>query len=280
VIFNFTDNPPHVGENDIPLAGTAVVFRANSISGFSPSSGEGSTITYRGTVVANDGITYPVFDLIVPTLSLTAKNLRGDGTVLVLPDGGEVRATVSTMTYTALGMWTYHKTSSPSGAYISYANTGSATPAANVPSTGTAVFKGSGTMGGVIGTYWEPSPTGTVQGGSLKGNAEITVNFASDSFAGTFNNMTATPSGGVATPWNDVTFSGTLARASNVGASARTNASSPPDGAAAGFSSAATGLLQGGFNGPNAEELGGSWTLSEQTSAGGKVAIGSFGAAR
>ena len=277
--FNFTDNPPHIGENNIPLAGTTVVLGANSISGFSPSSGEGSTITYRGTIVSG-GITYPVFDLIVPTLSLTAKNLRGDGTVLVLPDGGEVRATVSTMTYTALGMWTYHKTSSPSGMYVSYANTGSATPAANVPSTGTAVFKGGGTTGGVIGTYWEPSPTGTVQGGSLKGNADITVNFASDSFTGTFNNMTATPSGGTATPWNDVTFSGTLGRATNVAASARTNASPPPAGATAGFSSAATGLLQGGFNGPNAEELGGSWTLSEQTSAGGKVAIGSFGAAR
>jgi hypothetical protein len=44
------------------------------------------------------------------------------------------------------------------------------------------------------------------------------------------------------------------------------------------MSSAATGTFKGAFYGPNANELGAIWSLSEPTSDGGKSALGVIGA--
>jgi hypothetical protein len=47
-----------------------------------------------------------------------------------------------------------------------------------------------------------------------------------------------------------------------------------------GMTTAATGTFQGKFYGPNAEELGLVWSLHDNTSDGGKTAVGVIGATK
>jgi hypothetical protein len=217
----------------------------------------------------------------IPSLGLNHVAVKGDGTPVTLPDGSTFNAAVSYMGYTLLGAWSYTPASGTQ-AYVGQLITGYATDPSNVPTTGTATYTGSsGAAGsGVRGAYAVPSGTGTIQGGTLTGDVTFNANFANNTANGSFTNMTATPTGGAApTPWNDVTFSASLGRTpSLVGAIGHTSTTgAPANGGTAGFSSAATGTLSAMFYGPNAEEVGGVWTLSESTSGGGKAAFGTFG---
>lgn len=280
-VFNFTTSPPAIG-TVMGLVGPAVKITSTSVG--AAGIGSGSQAIYRGTVTSN-GTTYPVFDISIPSLSLTATNVRGDGTIVTLADGSKVAATAGTLNYTLLGAWTY----APASGGISYlgiAGTGAATPAANVPTSGSATYIGGGSSkGGVVGAYFVPSGTGTIAAGSLTGSVSATANFATNAISGTMTNMTATPtSGGAATPWNDVSFSGAITRSAGatVPFNGTTSASAAPVGAgSAGFSSSATGLINGGFTGPNAQEIGATWTLTDPTAAGGgRTAIGGFAGAK
>jgi hypothetical protein len=203
---------------------------------------------------------------------------------VTLADGSKVAAVVGTLTYTLLGAWTYV----PASGGVSYFGSvaaGSATPAGSVPTTGSATYTGNGANGGVGGAYFVPSGTGTIAAGSLQGNLSMTANFATNAVNGSMTNMTATPTGGGAsTPWNDVSLSGSISRSSGpvTAINGTTVAGAAPAGAGtAGFSSAATGRFFGGFFGPNADEVGGTWTLTDPNAAGGgKTAFGAFGGAK
>lgn len=277
--FNFTTNPPPVG-TVIGLLGPAVKVTSTVVS--AAGTGTGGTATYRGTVTSN-GTVFPVFDLKIPALSLNATNVRGDATTVTLADGGTVAAAIGTLNYTLLGAWTY----APAGGGTSYLGTtvtGSGTAPANVPTSGSATYSGSSGHGGALGVYFVPSGTGTITSGTLAGNASVTANFTNGAVTGTLSNMTATPAaGGTATPWNDVALSATVSREpATVFFNGSTSTGNAPAGAGpAGFSSAATGSLQGGFYGPNAEEVGATWSLTEPNAAGGgKTAFGAFAGAR
>jgi len=281
---NFTTSPPPVGTT-IPLAGGTVVVSPNTIADANVTQ---ITATYRGTVTTN-GVVYPVFDLSIPALSITASNVRGDGTSTAVSGGGQIAATYSTLTYSLAGIWAYTPASGGKG-YLGVATTGYLTPAANIPTTGSATYTGnassSGPNGGVAGYYAVPNGSGSVQQGVLSGNVSLNVNFTTNAAAGSFTNMTATPinsdaTSGTATPWNDVSISGNLSRTGATAGviSGRTSTSGAPSGAGvAGFSSAASGQISGTLNGPQGQEVAGTWTLSESTAAGGKAAFGAFGA--
>jgi hypothetical protein len=140
-----------------------------------------------------------------------------------------------------------------------------------------------GLAGGVVGAYFVPSGTGTIQGGTVNGNVTINVDFGTNKSSGTFNNMTATANGSTtSTPWNSLVLSGSLDRGP-VGAimgGAITNTGAPANAGAAGFSAAATGSYAGQLYGPTAQEVGGTWKVSEPNSTNGKAAFGVFGATK
>ncbi|HEY4076158.1 MAG TPA: transferrin-binding protein-like solute binding protein [Rhizomicrobium sp.] len=278
--FNFKTSPPPNG-TVFGISGPAVKFTSTSVS--PAGAGSDATATYRGTANSNGNV-YPVFDLKVPALSLNATNLHGDGTSVTLADGGKVSGAVGTFNYTLLGVWTYAPAGGASG-YIGAGVNGSATLPANVPATGIATYNGSGNTGGVFGAYFVPSGTGTVAVGTLTGNVSLTTSFTTNSVNGTMNSMMATPTdGSAATPWNTVSLSGSISRASPVSAGfggAATVASVPANAGKAGFSTTASGSFAGAFYGPNAEEVGATWTLTDPNAAGGgKTAFGAFAATK
>jgi len=279
--FNFSTNLPPAG-TVFTLAGPAVKLTSTSVgaSGIDPSK---SRATYRGTVTTNGQI-YPVFDLSIPDISLTAANVRGDGTPVTTADGGKVLAGISTLNYTLLGVWSYTPASGGTG-YLGVAVNGFGTKPASLPTSGTATYTGASTVGGgasgVVGAYFVPSGSGSIAGGTLSGNVSLTTDFTSNNVNGTMSNMMATPTGsGTATPWNTISLNGRISRPAQdtpgfAGATATTAA--PAGAGAAGFSSSATGGFSGLFYGPNAEEVGASWTLADPSAAGGgKAAFGVF----
>jgi hypothetical protein len=266
---SFTANPPPLGTT-IPLGGGTAALTPTSVANFN--AGQVSAI-YRGTVT-NGGITYPVFDLTIPALSLTASNVRGDGTVVTLADGGKISAGIASMNYALLGAWNYTPASG-STSYLGQVVTGYGTAPPSVPTSGSAAYVGIGT---VIGAYAVPSGANAIEGGSLNGDASVNVNFANNTVSGSLTNMKAQAAGSnTTTPWNNVSLSGTLTRgASDVTMSGPTNTTTTTG--TAGFSGAAHGSFDGALYGPTAQEIAGGWNLSESTTGGGKAAFGTFGA--
>lgn len=276
---SFTTNPPPVGSK-IPLGGNSVAITPTSVAD-SGVTNNTITATYRGTA---PGTSVPIFDFSIPSLSVTATNLRADGTPVTVSNGGQVAATFATMTYTLVGAWAYTPTGgNPS--YIGQVVTGYSTAASAVPTTGTASYTGNPNTalgGGVIGAYAVPAGNGTIAAGTLAGNVSINANFAANTATGNFTNMVATPvtGGGSASPWNDVSFSANFSRStSGVTMSGNMTAAAPPANAGvAGFAAGSGGGMVAEFYGPAAQEVGGNWFIREGSATNGKAAFGTFGA--
>jgi hypothetical protein len=280
---NFTTNPPPVGAN-LSLGGNSIKV-SSALTSVTDSGINNATITatYRGTA---PGTTIAQFDFSIPSLSITANNLRADGTPVNV-SGGTVAATFATMNYTLVGAWAYNQTGG--GGYLGQVASGYTTAPSAVPTTGTASYSGNPNTalgGGVIGAYAVPSGTGTITAGTLVGNVSLNANFAANTATGSFTNMVATPAtgGGAAAPWNDVNFMANFTRGTGaVTMTGPMTAGAPPANAGtAGFAAGSTGTVFGMFYGPTAQEVGGNWVLSDPAggTAGtnGKAAFGTFGA--
>jgi hypothetical protein len=278
---NFSTNLPPVG-TQFGLPGTIVKVTSTSIggAGLSASARSMDQAIYEGVVTSN-GVTYPVFNLNVPSLGFTANNVRGDGTTAATSTGGTVTAAVATLNYTVLGAWTY---TPPGGGttYLGQTASGFLTPDSGIPTTGNATYVGNGSStGGVVGAYAVNTSNG-VQIGTLSGNVSITANFGPNNLSGTMTNMSATAAGSsTPQPWNNVTLSGFLGVNQPITKNTFTGttaASAAPSGSgSAAFTTAAQGQFAGEFYGPNAQELGATWTLYEPTN-GGKAAFGTIAA--
>jgi hypothetical protein len=109
----------------------------------------------------------------------------------------------------------------------------------------------------------------------LTGQASVDVNFGTGKVNGSLFNMTSYNSGPALDPepWNNVSLVGNLSGTTMHGATSVTSAPSSP----VALSSSATGTFTGALFGPNAQELGLSWTLYDP-SGNGKSAIGVVGA--
>ena len=152
------------------------------------------------------------------------------------------------------GWWDYDDNVGRYGVFVA----GYQTPAASIPTTGTATYAGL-----VAGAVFFPglSP-GTTHCAcnivALTGNAAFTANFGTRNVSGIMTGMMA---GGAA--WNDVAFNSTITGNSFSGT---TNVASVPGGPAS-MSASATGTLEGRFFGPTAQEAGAVWTLFDGTNA-------------
>lgn len=272
---NFSTSLPPVGTT-FPLLTSGWQLSLHTVSDASVS---GGTVTFQGVSAG-----HPILQISIPSISLNASNIVTDGSTTTLSDGSRLNFGSGVLNYAALGMWSYFPQSG-AGGFEGAALTGYQTQAGHVPTSGSATYNGvSGTVqgaanaGGVVGQIWVPSQSGNpIQGGGLSGNATVNVNFGSGSVSGQLTNMTVSASGAV--PWNNVNLAGSLSGASLSGT---TSTSGPPAGSPAlfpqGFSSAATGTFKGALYGPNANEIGAIWSLSEPTSDGGKSALGVIGA--
>jgi hypothetical protein len=266
--FDFVSNPPPAG-TPFGLFGPAVKVTGTTVE--AANKGTDGRLTYRG--LASDGV--PTFDISIPAINLNATNVRADGTLAPASGGGTALLGIATLKYTAAGVWGY----SPGGgiSYAGMAATGSGTPIANVPTAGSASYSGT-----TVGIYFVPSGTGTISTGALSGDIVVTVNFGTGAVSGTLSGMATKPAdGGASTAWNDVALSADVKRLTNNASFIGTTSTggAPAGSGKAGFSSAATGGLGGAFFGPNADEIGGTWALTDPGAAGGgKTAFGAFGA--
>lgn len=160
------------------------------------------------------------------------------------------------LTSSAYGMWAATGKSNPGDAGV-FAF-GNLTPAASVPTTGSATFNGFtfGAGGAINGA----SATGSSIY-SLKGNAQIIANFATQSVTTNLTNFVTgySSSGSVSGPVPDLTGTSTISGNGYTGAIS---------------GGGLTGTINGNFYGSAAQETAGVW----QASGGGNAWIGSFGA--
>src|SRR5207302_2086472 len=182
------------------------------------------------------------------------------------------------LSYVALGEeWLNSVQPGNTGAPQSYTfyTFGYETPASAVPTTGTAVFSGTAQRS-------EFAPVGNqIAAVGLSGDASLSVDFAAGKLTGAFTQMKSynytpgTPYSGVwYLPWNDVSLSASIAAGTNK-FSGTTAATSNPQSAYS-LPTSVTGYVTGAFYGPNAQELGAIWTLSDgKASAIGGVAASS-----
>jgi len=212
------------------------------------------------------------FRLTIPGLGVdstfsSVSLLKGPSTV----NGGTFRLTASNMSYAALGVWEVDTQNPPITPGVGEGNihlgtfaTGFETPAANLPTSGAAVYTGTKNVAGVVIT----DTAGRIDRAALLGDASLAANFGAGTISGSFIHMTATDAASTITPWNDVSISASIA-AGTSHFSGTTAAASAPNGAFA-VGSTAKGLIDGGFYGPSANELGAVWTLTNKTT----VAVG------
>lgn len=155
------------------------------------------------------------------------------------------------MNYVVLGEWGHWS----SGRTASYTESvfGYETPVSAVPKTGTAQFSG-----------WASATVfkGSASGAYVDGRADVSVDFASGKLTGALTNMQVR-SLGSAQPWNDVSVNASIVGGTNKFTGATAVTSTP--NSALSLTGSATGLIDGGFYGPGADELGAVWSLTDAT---------------
>jgi hypothetical protein len=232
-------------------------------------------------VQSDQSATVTVIDAHNLQVTIPAVNVNGriwEMAGLILPGAGFADEPVIGLNYVALGNWQQNSnqpsnTGNPQN-YTLFAF-GYETPATAMPTSGTATFSGT-----AQGSEFAPIGTqGQIVSVGLSGNAALSVDFASGNIAGSFTQMNATNYQAVGTapyvtPWNDVSVSASIAAGTNK-FSGTTAATSNPQSAYS-LSASAKGSVVGAFYGPNAQELGAIWTLSD----GKASAIGGVAAAR
>jgi len=183
----------------------------------------------------------------------------------------------SSLSYVTLGDWAPGdgQAAPISQSYYTLYQFGYETPVGAMPTTGTATF-----AGGTQGTEFLPV-AGQLTSIAVFGGASISVDFASGKLTGALTQMNAQTTADFfddaphpSVPWNDVSLSASIAAGTNRFTGSAAAASNPQSTYS--LSGSAKGSIVGAFYGPNAEELGAIWTLSD----GNGSAIGGIGAKR
>jgi len=222
--------------------------------------GQGATITLTADASGNlSGVGIPAGGISLNGFSITGSSLTNQFSGMVdIPNviccsnsigyGISQAAAGQGLTSSAYGLWasTLRNSAGDAGALAF----GNLTPAASVPTTGSATFNGF-TVG-----------VGAVANGpanySLRGNAQIIANFATQSVTTNLTNFIAGTYGASASI-PDLTGTSSMAGNAYAGAIAGGNL---------------TGTINGNFYGSSAQETTGVW----QVSGGGNAWIGSYGA--
>jgi hypothetical protein len=185
---------------------------------------------------------------------------------------------IDRLSYVSFGWW-HGDSWAPAGSVATFVF-GPDTQIGAMPGTGTAKYSGSGTVHALVlfpddGTFTSSSGR-TVPGLNLDGDAAFTVDFANGNIDGVFTNMRGDVWNiGFDAPWNDVGVHATISAGANR-FSGSTVAMPAPNSSPAALKGPASGSIDGAFYGPNAHNLGATWTLTDGT----RTAIGVVGAGR
>lgn len=227
-----------------------------------------------------------IFDHVQPvdgrgTYRLTVPGLSLDTGAMTLSGGGAEGPTgvaflnFRNLDFTVFGYWAFHYNAATNSKtydnYLNFAVTGYQTPAAAMPTAGSAAYSG---PGNVTGTLLAPLQDGTVLAVDLGGDAAVNANFATGAVTGQLTNMKASSWMFSNVPMNDIALNGSISGATMSGS---TTAGNPPllppnvpSPSGYPFPAGATGTFNGAFYGPQAQEVGAVWTIS----GGGKAAVG------
>jgi C-lobe and N-lobe beta barrels of Tf-binding protein B len=238
-----------------PANSTTLQFNAGGVSAVN--SNQSATV-----IVDLSSATSSIIRLFVPAINLQ-QVVTVPGNLAVPAGGGSIGGGgkhdtfTYGLSYVSLGLWAhsdqgpFHRPESLTAYAIGYE-----TPASAVPATGTAVYSGNGTVRGVV-----LLPQGVHVGGAeLVGNASLTANFGTGSISGTFTGITA-DDGARVTPWNDISVNASIVAGTN-GFNGTTQATTSPSAPYA-LRGTAAGSINGAFYGPNVENIGAVWSLSD-----------------
>ena len=199
----------------------------------------------------------------IPARGVTAEPLPLKG-VKELASGGIVLTDMANLDYTLYGRWNYRPDITTDRNYQGYATTGYQTAPGSIPSSGSATYFGAGTA--QVAIIQQSNPQGAL-GGNFTGDTTLNANFGNGALTGTLSNMKAGTES-----WHNVGLSGTISGGTISGSTSIAAGPTLPVGF--GFSANSTGTFNGAFYGPNAEEVGAVWTLTDPN--GTKAAYGVF----
>lgn len=260
-----------------PVTESVVRISSSGLSADATATTGGATISVLGV-----GSSYPSMNLTIPAVGITAYVQLGS---LASPTSGSstgvysASMAVASLSYTSFGIWAAANSDGTSPFAVGAFALGFETPAAAIPASGTANYSGTGN---VIGNVYVAGKIGGTPA-IVNGDASLMANFGTGQINGALTNMVvhdhanpSQPANVYAFPWNDVSVSASIA-AGTAKFSGSTAAASQPVSPYA-LKSTATGSINGGFYGPNAENIGAVWTLSNGDGTGS--ALGVIGATK
>lgn len=221
------------------------------------------------------------FQLSIPSLTIS-QYIQLGGPLAQTIGGGSFSTSngyvaLEGLSYTSFGMWV--ATSANGQSDIAAFSLGYQTPAASVPTSGTATYAGTGN---VVGNVYTPGNFGNTAP-AVQGDASFTANFSTGQMTGTFSNMQAyaksnpnSPTSVYAYPWNDVSVSASIASGTAKFSGSAVTTSQPASPLA--LKNGAMGYINGAFYGPNAENLSAVWSLGNGDGSG--TALGVVGATK
>ena len=245
-----------------PLISTGLQAASTGMSAIAGSPGATATVsTSAGS---------STLQLVVPSANINTTLSYRESTVAEYPGDAPTWG----YSYVVLGEWAQRSGAGNNSGPIQSEGVfafGYETPAAAMPTNGTANFSGyaDATVFKSVGS--------TTLSTYLDGTAAVTVNFASGQVTGALTHMQQFDGYSYSTspgylPWNDVSVNANIAAGTNR-LSGSTAVTSAP-GTAFSLSGSATGHVDGAFYGPAAQNLGAVWSLSDGTVS----AIGTLGA--
>ena len=178
---------------------------------------------------------------------------RGDTVFALAEPGGPTLG----LEYVAFGAWA-DAAASGGDTIIGFSVFGIETPFADVPTTGSATYSGE-LAGSIVQAGSGSGSTATLY--NLAGTADLSANFAAGTVDTTLVIERELFGSGSFTPWDTITATGSISSVAN-SRSGMDTASFGGAAAAVGRSNV-TGTLSGRFFGPSANEVGGSFSLSD-----------------
>jgi len=269
---------------DFPLTQTVIQINA---SGITPAnqvvvSGQASPLDGGATLTVTkwDPTGSSDFTLSIPGLGISGTNVKTfsstsllkGATTVSLGTNNSFRLTASNINYAALGLWEQDAAGANGSnpIFLGTFITGYETPVSGVPTTGTASYSGTQNVTAIVSS----TQGGQLSRASVLGDGNYTANFGTGTLNGTFTNMTvitANPNATV-TPWNNVSVSASIA--GNRFTNGSVTAAAPASPSNYTVTGGTTGKFDGGFYGPNADELAGVWSLTDSSHAVIGVATG------
>ena len=261
---------PAAGAN-FALTQSAFVVSSNAAGAVTSITPDSAT-NAQGAILNVSNAAAGTYTLSIPSLAISTA-VQANGPAATLANGDRLYLSTNLPTNPGqassvlLGAWSVTDSTGADLLNSAYFITGYQTPAASMPTTGSATYSNANGVSGIVAI---PSTAGGAVSANLTGAVSLSANFSTGQITGSLTDMVAEAKGYGATNWNSVSFTGQLSSSQFTGSTAATSA----PGTSFSLASSATGTLNGGFYGASAGQAAAVWTLSD----GSRSAVGVFGA--